>query len=161
MVPPVRSCLAVAAASAVAALAAPAAAATLTFNGLIVDSCTVTLSSPGTMTPTPTGDEVSSTAPGGSPARALLLTTSARYRMVIDPPSGFATAPGGATPDSMSIGYRSTGVTVAATTSGLAPLDLGLGLSTVDVDITARKAAGAVFPAGTYRSDLVLRCEPR
>lgn len=81
--------------------------------------------------------------------------------MVIDPPTGFAAAPGGATPDSVTVGYRSSGVTVGVSTNGLAPLDLGLGLSTVEVDVTARKAAGAVFPAGTYRTDLVLRCEPR
>lgn len=160
--PPVRLSIALASAVlAAAAVAAPAAAATLTFNGLIVDACTVTLSSPGTVASTPTGDEVSSTAPGGSPARALLLTTSARYRMVIDPPTGFAAAPGGATPDSVSVGYRATGVTLGVSTNGLVPLDLGLGLSTIEVDVTARKAAGTVFPAGTYRTDLVLRCEPR
>lgn len=141
--------------------ASPAAAATLTFNGLIVDACTLTLSSAGAMTATATGDEISSSAPGGSPARALLLTTSNRYRMVIDQPTGFATAPAQSTPDNMRVEYSSTGITLSTRVNGTIPLDLGLGLTTVEVNVAASRSNNAVFPAGVYRSDVVMRCEPR
>lgn len=141
-------------------VATQSVAATLNFNALVPDTCTLTLGTPGSLALDSEGSTLSSEEAGGAPAEALLLTSSANYHLEVDPVSSFALAPAGGQPDTMTASLSASGVTVAAGVAAGTPLNIGVGLTNVEVDLTAEKGSG-VFPAGTYRLDLVMRCAPR
>ena len=140
--------------------AAPAQAdSTVSFTGLILDSCTLTLGTAGLLAADDEGSTLSSTAPGGLAAAATIIATSANYELEVDPVTNFALAPAGGQPDSATVTYSVQGVSTGSGILAGTPLDLGLGVSLVSLDTEAHKADG-VFPAGAYRMDVVMRCAP-
>lgn len=140
--------------------ASQAAAANVSFNGLILDSCAVTLGTPGALGLDGTGRTMSSSEAGGLSGGAAVLTTSATYKLEVDPPSSFSLAPAGSTPDSIEARFTASGVTSIVAQAAGTPLNLNLGLTSVAVNTTATRSA-TIFPAGIYRIDVTVRCVPR
>lgn len=137
-----------------------AAAANVSFNGLILDSCAVTLGVPGALGIDSTGRTLASSEAGGVSGAAAVLTTSGAYKLEVDPPSSFAVSPAGSAPDSISASYTASGVTSVMAQAAGTPLNLNLGLTNVAVNTTATRSA-SIFPSGIYRVDVAVRCVPR
>lgn len=153
-------CSGLCAAAAFAALVSPATAQStgvVTFNGLVLPSCVLTLGTPGLLAAGADGHELSSDRAGGVSGMASLLSTGAGYKLQMDAPSSFRLAPAGGQAESITTRYEASGATVAASTNVGAPLSLGIGLTNLDVDMTARKDTG-IFPAGAYAADVLVRC---
>lgn len=145
-------------ASALVVLAAPAAhAAGVGFNGLITSSCALTIGLDGTLTTNPGGTTLASNQSGGSAATALILSTASTYKLEVDPVTSFTLAPTGGQPDAVAVTYNATGVTTVTARAAGTPLNLGLGLTNVTVDLSATKSSG-IFPSGLYHADVVMRC---
>lgn len=140
--------------------AGQAAAANVSFNGLILDSCAVTLGVPGALGVDSTGRTLGSAESGGVSGAAVVLTTSGAYKLEVDPPSSFAVAPANSTPDNIAATFNATGVTSIVAQAAGTPLNLNLGLTNVAVNTTATRSA-SIFPSGIYRVDVALRCVPR
>lgn len=135
-------------------LAAPAQAA-----------CTIVIDASGVMASNPAITSLSSTAAGGSSARATVTTSSLLcsilgllncYQISVVAPAGFQSAPaGGGSGVTFASSYRVGGGSLLL---GLIPTTLLNGTYTVTADLTASRASG-VFPAGDYEAVSTLRCE--
>lgn len=139
---------------------AGAAASSTSFVGTVLSRCTLTLGTAGVLALSEDGQTLSSELPGGVSAKVALVTTGAEFQLEVDPLNAFASAPPGGQADQMSMAFSASGASLFTEVDASQPLRLGLGLTNVDVDLTAEKNDG-VFPAGLYRSDVVLRCAPR
>lgn len=137
-----------------------ATAANVSFNGLILDSCSVTLGVPGALGVDGAGRTLASSESGGVAGAAVVLTTSSAYKLEVDPPSSFAVAPANSTPDSIAATFTATGVTSILAQAAGTPLNLNLGLTNVAVNTTATRSS-SIFPSGIYRVDVAVRCVPR
>jgi hypothetical protein len=121
--------------------------------------CEIVLFSGGTMRPSPDNTELTSSSFGGVSGRAQVVATNSSYKISIDDPMGFASAPPGADDGTIfSTSYSGTGDTSFSRTAGNIPVNIKNGTTNVEVDLTALKNNDA-FPAGTYSASLTLRCE--
>lgn len=128
-------------------------------------SCVVVVNAPGAMVTNPAIDTMSSSLPGGSPASVTVTTNSPLcvllgvafcYKVSVQSPAAFVSAPGGG----------STGVTFTTTYSvqsgsllfGLIPTTLLHGSNPMTIHLAATRSPG-IFPAGSYRAEVVVRCE--
>lgn len=143
----------------VLACASPAMAqsAVVTFNATILPSCALVVGTPGVLAVNSDNTELDSSAAGGVSGTATVLTTGLGYKLQIDPPSGFRLAPSGGQPDTIDVDYQAGGVTLGIITDVTAPLNLNLGLTTLDIDMVANKTSG-FFPSGVYAADVTVRC---
>ncbi|GLS29845.1 hypothetical protein SAMN04488498_110111 [Mesorhizobium albiziae] len=147
-------------AAAAAALMLPSPA-----SAVIIGTCTIIIGAPGTMTASPLLNVMGSRQPGGSAATATvdpqsllcnILALLDCYSISTPAPAGFLSAPIGAEANlALSTIYRING---GADMPGNTPTTVANGSKTVQVDLTATKAAG-LFPAGVYQAQVVLRCE--
>jgi hypothetical protein len=94
---------------------------------------------------------------GGLAASATILSTASTFQLQVDPVSTFAVAPTGGQPDAITVNYTTTGATTIAARLAGTPLNIGLGLTNVSVDIEGVKSS-SIFPSGIYRADVVMRC---
>ena len=135
-------------------------AATLFFNGLILDTCVVAILSTGTLAADATYTSLSSENAGGARGAATVVTTSLDFDLQIDSPVGFSAMPaGGDTGVTYGALVSATGVTSLVDIVDGALSALGLGLTTLSVGATATRGAG-VFPAGSYQLPVTVRCVP-
>lgn len=134
-----------------------AQSSTVAFNGTILPSCSLVLGTPGVLVPSSDGHELSSVEPGGVSGTATVLSTGLGYQLQVDAPSAFSQAPPDGQPETLNVSYQASGVTIGLVTDILVPLSLGLGLTSLAIDVTARNETG-IFPAGTYSADVVVRC---
>lgn len=86
-----------------------------------------------------------------------MLSTGLGYQLQVDAPSAFSQAPADGQPETLNVSYQASGVTIGLVTDVLVPLDLGLGLTSLAIELTARNETG-IFPAGAYSADVVVRC---
>ena len=84
-----------------------------------------------------------------------ILALLACYAISTPAPAGFLSARRAEANLALSTIYRING---GADTPGNMPTTVANGSTTVEVDLTATKAAG-LFPAGAYQAQVVLRCE--
>ena len=121
--------------------------------------CQIVLTGNGVMAPSPDFLELSSMQAGGVAGVAEITTTNGSFDASIDTPTGFSTMPtGGDTGVSFSSNYSMTGVTTVPQTPGGTVTKLKRGLTNLSANFIATRV-GSVFPAGSYSSVLVLRCE--
>jgi hypothetical protein len=129
------------------------------FNGSLLDICIVLVTGSGTITPNATYTELSSENAGGARGGALITTTSSNFDLVVDAPAAFTSAPsGGDTGVAFDALVSASGVTVLSDIIDGVLSSLGLGVTTLQVGVTATKGAG-VFPAGAYQVPVTVRCE--
>ncbi|MFC6490537.1 hypothetical protein [Nitratireductor sp. GCM10026969] len=149
------------AATALAASTLPGLAAdgTVLFNASVLSTCLITIGTPGVMTASADYTELSSLEAGGASGTATILTTAAGYEVSTSAPVAFVSAPAGGD-DSVTFAssYSASGVTSLTDVVGSVTSVLGLGLTNLDVDLTATKSAGA-FPAGSYVAEVTVTCE--
>lgn len=140
---------------------APAAAVTDTviFNGNVISTCLITVGTPGVLSTNGAMNVLSSSEAGGVSGTATVVTTGTDFNLSTSAPSTFFLAPAGGDDDvSFATHYSASGVTSLLDVVGTVTSPLGLGLTNVDVDLSATKSAG-VFPAGNYTAQVTLTCE--
>ncbi|WP_421871427.1 hypothetical protein [Nitratireductor rhodophyticola] len=145
----------------IAIFTSPAAAVTDTviFNGNIVSTCLITIGTPGILAANGDFSVLSSTGAGGTSGNATILTTGGGVNVSTSAPTAFAAAPDGGDGDvTFASSYSASGVTTLLDVVGEVASPLGLGLTNLNVDLSATKAAG-VFPAGNYTAEVVVTCE--
>ena len=138
-----------------------AATAGINFGGTIGinNFCQVVLVEGGILAQSNDQQELSSKQVGGRAGRAQITTTSGRYSVSIDTPSGFSSMPvGGDTNVSFASTYSLSGATALAETSGNTATKLKRGLTDIVTQFIATRSIDP-FPAGTYGSVLTVRCE--
>lgn len=147
-----------------AAMAASAGAAkaqtsgNVIFNGSLLDICIVLITDSGTIAPNGAYTELSSENAGGDRGGATITTTSNNFDLVVDAPAAFTSAPsGGDAGVTFEALVSASGVTVLSDIIDGVLSSLGLGLTTLQVGVTATKGAG-VFPAGAYQVPVTVRC---
>lgn len=128
------------------------------FNGLILDTCIVTVASSGTLGASADFSTLTSESAGGSRGAAAVLTTSASFNLEVDPPAAFSLAPaGGDSNVTFNALYSASGATVLGNLAAGVLSSLELGLTTVSVGAEAEKSTG-FFPAGAYQLPVTIRC---
>lgn len=137
----------IAAAAAALALTSPAGAICLITNlDLDVD-----------LIPNAANTVLSSAGPGGQGA-TFRIFTALGTNLTVDSPAGFTSAPpGGDANVSFTTTVSSTGNTVFGGLLGGLSQPLGIGTSTITVNVTAEKTAG-IFPAGEYLVAIEAHC---
>ncbi|WP_295813597.1 hypothetical protein [uncultured Nitratireductor sp.] len=139
----------------------PAAAITDTviFNGNVLSTCLITLGTPGILASNGDFSVLSSTEAGGASGSATILTTGTSFSVSTSTPAAFIAAPtGGDDNVTFASSYSASGVTTLLDVVGSVTSPLGLGLTNVDVDMSATKSTGT-FPAGSYTAEVTLTCE--
>ncbi len=136
-----------------------AASATTTpaiFTGAIVNACVLTAGATGVLMPNATYTNLSSTNSLGSGSFVAALTTGSGFHITAEAPSSFTV--GDSTNVRFATTYNLTGVTSATNVTGTVASLLGIGISTVDVGLTATKSSGN-FTTGAYTAAVTVRCE--
>lgn len=138
---------------------ANAAEGTVTFNGTVLPSCLITIGTPGTLTADAGYTELSSKNAGGVAGTATVVATAATFGLSTSAPATFTSAPAGGDDNVTFVSnYSASGVTSVTDVVGTVTTPLGIGLTNVNVDLTATKASGN-FPAGNYIADVTITCE--
>lgn len=138
----------------------PAAAAVggVQFNGVVLSTCSIVVSAPGTLDLSADGLKLSSREGLGIPGSATLLTTGAGYHVDVSTPTSFTLAPSGVNSGvGFSTQYSASGVSLALNVQGGITTSLGVGVTNLTVNLTASRAAG--FPAGIYAAQTTVTCE--
>lgn len=150
---------AVAAAAATILCAGTASAQTNTdanavFTGTILDTCAVTVPTPGTLDSSADATVLSSQIGTGSAAEAVLVTNSPRSEVQVIAPTSFTVAPAGSDTDTTFAASYDIGGNVV---DGVVSTLLGIGVNDVDVHASATKGSGA-FEGGAYTLTVTVRC---
>lgn len=127
------------------------------FNGLITSTCVLTVGTPGILAPNATFTQLSSKNGSGISGGVTALTTGGTFNLSMQTPTTFTIAP----PNSEStftVEYSASGATTVGLTSGLINTLLGIGLTTVSVDLTADKNTGT-YATGDYAAIVTVTCE--
>lgn len=136
----------------------PANAAIVNFSGTVVDSCVLTLNSPGVLATSTGGTRLASDEAGGAPAVLSVVATGTAPTIAFTAPS-LASAPGdlSGTPV-VSISYTSLrGANQGYTSSASGYTLTGGLLDTVNINARADNSAG--FTQGSYTVSTVATCE--
>jgi len=144
-----------------AAVSTPAAAVTgtVTFSGVVTETCTINVDSPGTLVANTDLTTLSTNEAGGTAGVATIQTTGSSFSVSAAAPAVFTSAPAGGDENvTFATLYSATGATNLADVVGDTPSALAQGTTTLSVDLTATKSSGS-FPAGNYTADVVVTCE--
>ena len=137
--------------------AAPAQAA-------IIGTCTINITSNGTMAANPTINTLGSTQSGGSAASVSVTTSSLLcsllslldcYGLSAPAPVNFLSAPSGG---DTNVTFASTYTVDGVTYGGSTITRVSNGTRIVPVNLTATKSTG-IYPAGHYQAQVIFRCE--
>lgn len=141
----------------VAAFAIPsqALAETVTFSTTTTASCTITLSTGGSLAPSSEGTELGSEQPGGSAATISLLAVGNSPTVRFGTPN--LTAPTGDSGSIPQIKYSSLGGASQNYTSSETTTTPGVLVDTFTVDAKVTNTGG--FQAGTYSVSTEVTCE--
>lgn len=121
--------------------------------------CQIVLTQAGSMNPSVDRRKLSSRIPGGKPGYANVTTTNGRYRIHVDLPVSFVSAPVQGNDDvKFAAGFRGNGATNFGPTKYTLSRKLRRGMTRITTNMHARKTVGA-FPSGHYSAALTLRCE--
>ncbi|MCB1506994.1 MAG: hypothetical protein KDJ47_18670 [Hyphomicrobiaceae bacterium] len=143
------------------ALSSPTDAATTSvpFTSTVLSTCVLTVGTPGVLAPNSDYTVLDSQEAGGTSSIVTVTSTGASYSVSTDAPSSFNVAPTGGNDNlTFEASYQGTGATTIGSTLGTVSTLLGLGLTTVTLDLKATKSTG-VFPQGAYTTEVVVRCE--
>ena len=144
---------------AISTSSAGAVEGSILFNGTVLSTCVITIGTPGTLVTNAGYTVLSSQEPGGIAGTATILATGLGFNVSTAAPTAFTSAPaGGDDAVVWSSGYSASGVTTLVDVVGSVTSPLGLGLTNLDVDLTAAKSAGN-FPAGNYSAVVTVTCE--
>lgn len=127
------------------------------FNGLITPTCVLTVGTPGVLAPNPTYTQLSSKNASGLSGSVTALTTGPAFNLSTETPTAFTLAPPGSD-STFVVEYSASGATTVGLTSGLINTLLGVGLTTVAVDLTANKNSGT-YAGGDYAAIVTVTCE--
>lgn len=136
--------------------AAIASTQSAVFSGTVLSTCSLTAGTPGVITSNAGSTTLSSNNSGGSGSTVTAVATGASFNVTAEVPSTFTV--GSSTNVTFAATYDLTGATSATGVSGAVQTLLGVGTTTVDVDLTATKSSG-VFAAGAYSASVTVRCE--
>lgn len=152
---------AAAAAAAVVTIATPAAAVAqtaATFDGTVVQSCVLSLSTPGTLGTNANGTELGSEQTLGAAATMTVVATAGTPTLSFTAPTMSTRPPAYTGTPTVSIKYTSTGGANQAFTSGSSSYTSSNALGdTVTIDAKATDTAG--FAAGSYRVQTTATCQ--
>ena len=143
---------------AVSALCAPVAAAPLdvTFTGLVVDTCTIAVATPGVMMLSGDGTVLGSDQGLGVPATVTVLSIGSNHIALSAPI--LETHPAGYTPGSETVEMNTSGLASNPVFTSLGiDFDIGL-LSLTNLFVNMRVTDPAGFVQGTYTAKTVLTC---
>ncbi|MGJ8563400.1 MAG: hypothetical protein ACSHXY_07600 [Alphaproteobacteria bacterium] len=128
------------------------------FSGIVLESCTVNISTPGTLGVSADGTTLTSEGIGGVSAIAAVITNSVNSTVEVVPPVAFTIAPEGAeTNTTFSTNYALTGSTTATVGDGETATALNIGAHVMIVDAAATKSSGT-YGAGAYTLVATVRC---
>lgn len=143
-------------ASALAIAASPADATDVTFTGNVLNSCTLTLSTPGTLALSSDYGQLSSEAAGGAPATLVVLSTGTFPTVTFGAPA-LSSAPAGWTDNATKeIRYTALLATPQAYTSSQTSRTLTA--STDTFTLHGRVTSSNGFAVGTYVLRTVATC---
>ena len=143
-----------------------ARAADVPFQGAVGSECVLTVGTPGRLVPTNDGgtpnDTLTSSGAGGISGTVTALAVGSTFELAITAPTDWtatALVDPNADPsaDSFTATYSATGATIVTNVASTIATLLGIGTTTVSVDLVASKATG--FPAGVYNAIVVVTCE--
>ena len=121
--------------------------------------CQIVLGNEGVLREVPGLFELSSKSAGGRPGSAQVMTSNASFRVSIDTPLGFHSAPkDGNNGVVMAASYSGHGASNFSETPGSIQHKLKKGLTNIEAHLVAHRN-GEPFPAGNYAAVLTLRCE--
>jgi hypothetical protein len=142
------------------ACVSPAAADNINFSGSVLDSCTLQLSTAGTLAMSQDGTTMGSEEGSGQPAHLTILSTGSHTISVGAP--NLVTSPSGYDPTSqrLEVAYQGltllSGVSQAYTTSPTSFSVAALALSTLALNNRIVNPKG--FAAGSYATQTVVTC---
>lgn len=144
----------------VAVILSPSAAlavdANVPFSGSVSSTCTIVVNSNGTIAPNATATVLGSKLAGGAAGQATITTNDASFNVSVANPTDFSgPAVFTGTPTFLSE-YALSGAT-GGSGDHTAATSLALGVTNVDVDMTATLASG-VYNTGSYSGTVVLTC---
>ncbi|MCC0019980.1 MAG: hypothetical protein H6888_02785 [Nitratireductor sp.] len=121
--------------------------------------CIIVVTDDGAIYNMPGTNRLTSSGSGGRPGRASVYASRKSYRLSIDPPLGFRSAPaGGNSGVVFSTSFSGNGATSFSRRPGSSDQKLREGVTRVEVDFVADRG-NDTFPAGSYQAELNLRCE--
>ncbi len=132
---------------------AVAATGNVEFNGTVDTTCSIVVDQNGTLASANGGNVLSSKATGGAAGAATVTTTGYNFNVSVASPTAWVSGPTAA--DS----YVADLTIGATTTAAGTPVSVGLGDTSVDVDLVAAAASGTSFANGSYEAVVVLTCE--
>lgn len=141
---------------AAALAAAPATAANVDFSATLVNSCTLSLGTSGTMTTSTDGLTLGSEQSGGSAATFTLVAIGTSPTVNFAAPSLISSPAGWSASPTLAIRYTSTGGANQAYTSTSSSATLS-GLSD-SFTVHGRVSSSTGFAAGTYTLRTVVTC---
>lgn len=123
-----------------------------------LDSCTVNVTTPGTLGVSADQTSQSSENVGGIPVSAIITTNSTNSQIQVIAPSSFVVGPADADTNTVfATKYGLSGATTANDVNGTTLTALNSGINNMSVDASATKTSGA-FSAGTYSMVATIRC---
>ena len=95
----------------------------------------------------------------GLPGQAQVTTTNSSFELSIDPPLGFTSSPGATTDYEMVASMSGIGATNFSERPGTSSVRVKKGITEVQAHLQAKTNSGDPFAAGSYSSEITLRCE--
>jgi hypothetical protein len=121
--------------------------------------CMIVVTDDGEIYNMPGTNRLTSSGAGGRPGRAAVYASHNSFRLSIDPPLGFRSAPtGGNNGVVFTTSFSGNGATSFSRRPGSSDQKLREGVTQVEVDFVADRG-NDTFPAGNYQAELLLRCE--
>jgi hypothetical protein len=139
------------------ALCSPAEAADVTLSASLVNSCVLSLTSQGTLTPSSSGTTIGSEEPGGSAASVSMTAIGLLPTISFGAPGLTSSPPGWSASPTVQIRYTSSGgANQGYTSSATTHSPTGL-LESYTVHGRVQSATG--FAAGSYTLRTVVTCQ--
>ena len=132
------------------------------FGGDILNTCTISDISAGSLEAGSNNTVLSSKTAGGAAGGATITANSDIFNVSVTPPSAFSDDPGGvpATTFEADFNFVAGGATPVLAAASEGPEDLTNGTTNVEVDLVASTTnVGDTFPTGAYEAIVVLTCE--
>ena len=136
------------------AIAQPAAAATITFTGTVLNTCILTLSTPGTLGTSADGTRLSSQDGLGLPAILAVIATGAAPKLLFTAPTIAGASSSGST---VAMSYASASGINQDYTSAAYTAQAGSLLDTVTINARAINNTG--FASGLYTISSTVTCQ--
>jgi len=128
-------------------------------SGTVASTCVLTVGTPGILAANANSSVLGSKESGGLKSIVTAVSTGAAFNITAASPASFTVAPSNGNDNVTFLSeYQLGGATSSGRLAGTIPTPLNIGVTTVDVDLTATKSSG-VFPQGLYTATTVVTCE--